>query len=157
MSKKKIKEEYDAWKQHLENSKEIKIYSLKRLDLLIISISGAGIYIIFETLREFKTNNIEVDSSVIIFLSGLSLMLAIISNFFSQKTGYNANRYEEKYTNIQLKKIKGENIDACIESKCNDKVKLYNKFTERLNEISIGFMILGLTLLTVFYYMFMFS
>ncbi|MFY0629254.1 MAG: hypothetical protein JXR05_02665 [Flavobacteriaceae bacterium] len=157
MSKKKKKEDYYAWKQHLDNTKEIKIYSLKRLDLLIISISGAGIFIIFETLREFKTNNIEIESSMIIFLSGLSLMLAIISNFFSQRTGYNANRYEEKYTNIQLRKIKGKDIDIFKEEKCNEKVKLYNKLTERLNVVSIGFMILGLILLTTFYYMFMFS
>lgn len=156
MSKKRKQEIHDEWKEHLLNSKERTIYSLKRIDLLIISISAAGIYIIFETLREFKTGGVAIEYPLIIFTSGLSLMLAIISNFFSQKTGYNANKYEEKYTAIELERIKGEEVDDCIQKEYDKKTKLYNWWTNNLNTFSIVFMIVGLILLSIINYLIIF-
>lgn len=115
--KKKDKFKYNAWNEHLKNTKELTYYSVRRMDLLIISISGVGIYIIFETLREFKTGNIEIEDTNLLLTSGLFFLISIVSNFFSQMTSYHANKNEQEYTNLQIDMLEGEKIDNCEEKK----------------------------------------
>ena len=79
--KKKNQLDYNAWNEHLNNTKERTNYSIRRMDLLIISICGAGIYIIFETLREFKTGKIPIENSTLLLICGLCFLKAIIFNF----------------------------------------------------------------------------
>ena len=153
--KKKDELRYNAWNEHLNNTRDRTNYSIRRMDLLIISISGAGIYIIFETLREFKKGKIEIDNSVFIVLSGILFLLAITLNFVSQRTGYKANHNEESYTLLKLREIEGKTIDKCEQDSLDKKVNRYNKITEALNICSIIFMFLGLIALTIFnYYLF---
>ncbi|OBX17734.1 MULTISPECIES: hypothetical protein [Bizionia] len=148
--KKKNQIRYSAWNEHLNNTRERTNYSIRRMDLLIISISGAGIYIIFETLREFKAGRVEFDYSGILLISGLCFLVAIISNFISQKTGYYSNDYEEKFICIELNKIRGKDIDACKQDEYDRKVKKYNRITNSLNIASIILMFFGLILLALF-------
>ncbi len=153
--KKKKELKYNAWNGYLNNTRERTNYSIRRMDLLIISICGAGIYIIFETLREFKTGNVEIEQPNILLVSGLCFLIAIISNFISQKTGFYSNDNEEKYINLELKKIVGKDIDDCEQDKLDDSVQKYNKWTNRLNITSISLMLIGLVLLAIFnFYLF---
>lgn len=146
--KKKIK--YNAWNDHLINTRERTNYSIRRMDLLIISICGAGIYIIFETLREFKTGDIVLENSNILLFSGISFLISITANFISQRTGYYANAYEEDYILIKLSKIEGDKINKSEQKRFNKKVKFYNKTTNILNHVSIILMFIGLGLLAIF-------
>jgi len=102
---KKDQVKYNSWNEHLNNTRERANYSIRRMDLLLISICGAGIYIIFETLKEIKNKTLIVDNSQLLKYAGLIFLIAIISNFISQLTGYYANRYEEEFTNFELKRI----------------------------------------------------
>lgn len=150
--KKKNQLRYNAWNEHLNNTKERTNYSIRRIDLLIISISGGGIYVIFETLREFKTGNVQIENPNILLVSGLALLFAIMLNLFSQYTGYYSNNYEEKYINLELSKIEGNKIDECEQENIDKKVNFYNKLTDFFNTSSLLLMILGIILLAWFNY-----
>ncbi len=153
--KKKKELEYNKWVDHLNNTKERTNYSIRRMDLLIISISGAGIYIIFETLREFKTDGLYFENKTILLLSGIAFLLGITTNFISQITGYHANNNEECYIQEELRRIEGKNYKEEDINKYNCNVNNFNKATDILNTSSILLMFIGLLLLTVFnYYLF---
>jgi len=153
--KKRDELEYNKWVDHLNNTKERTNYSIRRMDLLIISISGAGIYIIFETIREMKGYKIDMENGTLLLISGICFLIAITSNFISQVTGYHANNNEECYTQLELRKIEKKDYDECEKKKYNNKVDMYNKWTDRLNLSSIVLMFLGLVLLAIFnYYLF---
>lgn len=148
--KKKNQLRYNAWNEHLNNTRERTNYSIRRMDLLIISISGAGIYIIFETLREFKTGHIKIEYSSLLLFSGLCFLTAILANFISQKTGFYSNDNEEKYIRLELDKITGKEINGGKQKKYDENVKTFNKSTDYLNAASIFLMLIGLVLLALF-------
>lgn len=149
--KKKNILKYNAWNEHLNNTRERTNYSIRRMDLLVISICGAGIYIIFETLREFKINNkVELENSTLLLISGILFMIAIILNFVSQKTGYYSNNDEEKYIIIELTKLSGGESDDCEQDRLDRSVKRFNVLTDILNISSILLMLIGLILLAIF-------
>jgi len=148
--KKKNELKYNAWNEHLNNTRERTNYSIRRMDLLIISICGAGIYIIFETLREFKTGKVNIDNSTLLLICGLCFLIAIISNFISQKTGFYSNNNEEKFISLELKKIQGKKIDSCKQDEYDRNVIKFNQITNRLNILSIFLMLIGLILLAIF-------
>ena len=151
--KKKNEILYKEWSEHLNQTKERTNYSVRRFDLLIISISGAGLYIIFETLRELKTGNIESNNSWLLIISGILFLFSIISNFISQKTGEKSNTYEEKYIYMELDSIKGLKIDRLEQERLDTEVQFYNKCTEILNNTSMIFMLVGLVMLGIFNYL----
>ncbi|MCA0154539.1 hypothetical protein [Winogradskyella vincentii] len=151
--KKKDSYRYNKWISHLNNTKDRTNYSVRRMDLLILAISGSGIYIIFETLREFKTGQINIENSSLLIWSGVIFLLCIISNFISQITGYQANTNEEKYIQEELCKMEGENYDECAQKDFDSKVINFNKWTNVLNTISITLMLIGLLLLAIFNYL----
>jgi len=151
---KNTESKYNAWNEYLTTTREKTNYAIRRFDLLLISLSGAGIYIIFETIREFKTGNVVIEDSFLLSISGFSLLLSIISNFLSQYTGYKANHFEERYIIIQLRKIEGKNYDKLERKENNSKSKLYTKITDKLNLISMILMFIGLIFLAYFNYRF---
>lgn len=148
--KKKNEIKYNAWNEHLNNTRERTNYSIRRMDLLIISISGAGIYVIFETLREFKSGKVPIDNSTLLLICGLCFLTAIISNFISQKSGYYSNDNEEKFIGLELRKIQGKEINQCIQDEYDAKVKKFNNITNILNIVSISLTLIGLILLAIF-------
>jgi len=124
-------------------------YTVQRLDLLIISISGAGIYVCLETLKFLKEKEIELH--LLVKIAGFVLLLAIMINFLSQILGYWANYFyylscdeqlEDKPSTIKIKKL-------------DDKSDFYTKWNKISNLTSAIIMFLGLLTL-IFYFMFNF-
>ena len=148
--KKKNQLKYNAWNEHLNYTRERTNYSIRRMDLLIISICGAGIYIIFETLRQFKTGKVEIENTNLLSICGLCFLIAIISNFISQKTGFYSNNNEEKFISLELQKIQGKKINDCKQKEYDENVIKFNKVTNILNITSISLMLIGLVLLAIF-------
>ncbi|WP_054850877.1 hypothetical protein [Olleya sp. ITB9] len=155
--KSKNQTKYDEWKEHLNSTKEKSDYSLKRMDLLVISISSGGLYVIFGIIKEFKTGKILVENSYLLSIAGILLLSSIIVNFFSQLSGYYANHYEEKYILNELEILSNESLKEIDKEKINTSqktddsfVKTYNKFTDIFNFISIITMIIGISFLTGF-------
>jgi len=129
-------------------------YSIQRIDLLIISISGAGIYVCLETMKYIRENSLS--DSNLIKVSGLLLLISIILNFVSQLYGRKSNYYDYLWCDEKLD-LDGEPTaeqTANIE-KYDTKSDLYSAYTNRLTNLSMLFMLIGLaTLLWYFFIIF---
>jgi len=124
-------------------------YSIKRIDLLIISICSAGIYICFETIKYLSENAKETNH--LVKISGVLFTIGIIINFISQLSGYKANEQDflmcEAEIDAGTKISKSEKIQIEKFDKASDR---YSKWTIWFNYASMGLMFLGL--LTIMYY-----
>lgn len=76
-------------------------YAIQRIDLLIISISGAGVYVTLESLK--YTFEKDIQNVYLLKIAGVLFVLAIITNFFSQYFGKEANEYHIRMCSAKLK------------------------------------------------------
>lgn len=132
-------------------------YSIERIDLLIISISGGGVYVIFETLKFFRTAVPRVDPPNLIYLklSGGLFIVSIILNIVSQFTGKKSNQEYIKAcdADIDLKKPANKN-DIKLKAKSDDHkywARLYTRATNALNNLSTFTMLAALVILLVYF------
>ena len=109
-------------KERQKLSWEGMFYSIQRIDLLVISISGAGIYVCLETLKFNKENCMDIGS--LIKISGCFFLIAIIVNFISQVFGRNSNYYDYLWCE---EKINSENNPN---EKQQKRIKKYDKLSE---------------------------
>ena len=122
----------DRLLKHQEQTKDKKFYAIRRIDLLVITISGAGIYIILEMIKFFYGQDSVPDFCGPKIALG-SFTMAIILNFVSQWTGYEANKNEDKSTEICISQEKGGTIDKYKLSLLEDKTDRYNILTTWFN------------------------
>ena len=118
-------------------------YGHQRTDLLILSISGAGILIIFKVI-EFSKNNHE-DIHLLLKVVGIVFVLTIIVNFISQIFSQKSNMHDYSYYQAI--------IDEHEDAKCrhNTLAELHNKKVGLFNNLSIYLMFLGLVLETTYF------
>lgn len=144
----------DEIKERQKLSWQGMFYSIQRIDLLIISICGAGIYVCLETIK-YLTDKSQ-DISVLIKITGGFFLFGIIINFLSQLFGHEANKQD--YLMCQAEIDAGEKIskEEQLEIDKYDKAsEKYSKLTSCFNYISIGFMFAGL-FTTMYYFFFIF-
>ena len=141
-----------SWENHYSNAKERQMYSIKRIDLLTISISGACIYIVFEILRFINSSEYtDIQSCVVLLkISAVSAIFAIAINFISQVFGYLANKYEAKYSREVIDQIENKIDDKATLNDIDFNSRLFNNLTSISNIISILFMTAGITLLVIY-------
>ncbi len=126
-------------------------YSIQRIDLLIISISGAGIYVILETFKFFYDKKTCCCDYIFLKISGLLFISSIIVNIFSQLTGKKANEYDVLWCNENISKADNPNSDSLIKIAVLDtKAQHFTKLTDYLNKLSITTMSVGLITLVYF-------
>lgn len=140
------------WTSFLAHTRERTMYAVKRIDLLIISICGAGIYIIFESFKAITKKELPADNVWILKAAGIGFLIAIIVNFISQRTGYHANDYREKYTILEIHSIEGNKVDKGTQTNHDEKAKSFTKWTNIFNFWSVVLMSIGLALLVIFNY-----
>jgi hypothetical protein len=129
-------------------------YSIQRIDLLIVLLSGAGIYVCLETIKYLTEKELNVHLSVKI--SGVFFLVSIMINFLSQIFGYKAN--EQDFLMCQTKIEAGEKTSKKEEKEIKEFDKKSDKFsnlTNKFNYLSIAFMFLGLITI-MFYFLFTF-
>ena len=70
------------------------------MDLLIVSLSSAGIYVCLETIKHLSIN----ETSIRLWLkfSGVFFLFSIIINFFSQIFGYKANEKDFLMCQVEI-------------------------------------------------------
>jgi hypothetical protein len=130
-------------------------YSVHRIDLLIISISGAGLWLILETLKFSLGKQIAVELPNVWQLkaAGALFVIAIIINFISQFTGKKANYYDMIWCHYKIEY--GESTTDPDEIKLindNDqKAELFSKKTRLLNTLSMIGMLLGLSSVLIYF------
>lgn len=134
--------------KHAEHLRLVRYYSIQRIDLLIISLSGAGIYACFELLKYIDTDVVltkypEVGTPF--KWAGILFTLAIISNFISQWTSYKGSSISLESTKMEIHAE--ENNEKPNTKLLDHKAKKLNEITDWLNLSSNFFMIAGLATL----------
>ena len=130
------------------------IYSAQRIDFLIVSISGAGIYICLESIKYLSENKIPVHA--LVKFSGCFFLVAITINFVSQVFGKKSN--EQDYLMCEAQINAGEKISKSEQEeidKYDKTAEKYTKITNRLNSVSMYLMFAGLISIMV-YFLFIF-
>jgi hypothetical protein len=130
-------------------------YSIQRIDLLIISVSSAGIYVSLEIMKYITESKLLTLIQIKDFnfgfkITGALFLLSIIINFISQWSAYRANFYSLDSTKkkIEAKEYKVDNNEKTKE--LDALANTYNRTTAWTNQLSTILMIIGLALLMVF-------
>jgi len=126
-------------------------YATRRMDLLVVSISGAGIYVCLETIKYLKDNQLE--SASLVKLSGVILLIAIVVNFASQILGRKSNYHDYLMCDYQLDDYEEPSEENKIKIREHDKSSdCYSKITGFLNSSSAILMLSGLLLMIIYYF-----
>ena len=129
-------------------------YSIQRIDLLIVSISGAGIYVCLESIKYLSDDEIPIH--YLVKISGLLFLFAITVNFFSQVYGKKSN--EQDYLMCDAKIDAGDEISKSEQAEIDaydQKADQYTKITNCLNSVSMYLMFGGLLSIMI-YFLFIF-
>jgi hypothetical protein len=128
------------------------LYAIQRIDLLIISISGAGLYLVFETIKYIIDKDLCKCCTPLLKYAGICFVAGIVVNIISQFTGMRANVYESEKCDIY---INGEDPPTTEELRligiADHKGTIWTKWTGTLNITSMVFMSMGIILLIIFF------
>ncbi|MES2593679.1 MAG: hypothetical protein V4608_17480 [Bacteroidota bacterium] len=150
------KEYVEALQKSRDKDFQSLFYSIQRLDILTISISGAGVYVVLETLK-YRFEHLLFTGSYILKFSGALFVLAALINCLSQYTSYKAHQYSMMYYDICIEAWKNErekdesfipNINNALDAKAR-----YNSLTKWGNLLSLLIMFGGLSLLIVIFFL----
>ncbi|GAA0879668.1 hypothetical protein GCM10009119_26370 [Algoriphagus jejuensis] len=153
--KKKDRKFIKKLEKHLVSTKENKSYAVKRMDIVLVTLSSAGILFNFELIKFAHINEIRLCHFLLIFTPVSLFGLTIILNILSHWTGYFANKYEEECSNLEKNSIQTKKENLGEIQTIDFKIKLYNKGTGVLNGTSSITLIFALVtsfilLLTIF-------
>lgn len=138
-------------------------YSIQRIDLLIISICGAGIYICLETIKHVATTNNLCAETLYIKSSGASFLVSIIFNFVSQQCGYKANLQSYFMYDCEIEIAEKQALPATDDliseleklNNCRDeydkKATQFSNLTTRYNNVSMYLMFIGMLFTFIFF------
>lgn len=140
--------------KHAEHLRLVRYYSIQRIDLLIISLSSAGIFVCFEVLKYIDSHTLFAKHPEVtepFKFCGILFTSAIVANFISQWTAYKGSGHALESTKVDIYAIENS-LDQTKESERQESLSnIYNKVTEVANLTSNGFMIVGLITLIVSY------
>lgn len=140
----------ERWIKHEERSLSNKWYAIGRIDLLIISISGGGLFVLFETFKFIHGLKPPIDVGLL-KCGAIYFVIAIIVNFVSQVFGFYANKYEAIFATKSIKKETGEQVDSLEFAKLDVKIDFLNLSLNISNGISVISMFIGIILTSIFY------
>lgn len=137
------KDEIKAYSERKNLSYSNMFYSVQRIDLLVIAISGGGIYVCFETLKYLSENHRCV--SLWLKWSLFILLFSIILNFLSQMFGKKSNEHD------YLMCLEAENQNRAEHDTHDRKSESYSKAVDFSNIASVITMFVGLSLLAIYF------
>ena len=143
------------WRDNKERALSHKWYAIGRMDLLIIAISGAGLYVVFELIKYFRDNHYTNDLTWLKW-SAIFFTFAIITNFVSQFFGFYANQKDAIYNNNKFLNAIGEqgkSEQELIEIDCYRKI--YDRWVNVTNWLSVSWMGIGIVILTIYNYIYL--
>lgn len=147
MNKEQIKQyNIELYQVYLEKAEAKAEYSIKRFDILTITLSSGGLVLALNFYKTFM-KDAEFELAYLSY-SWMFFSIAIISNLLSQITGLLANKFDINATKVIL-----ESIDEGVEvkSNCLDCYKdIFNVLTIILNISSFTCLSIAIILLTIF-------
>jgi hypothetical protein len=151
-----IEEKYiQKLEKHADGLRANKFYSMQRIDLLIISVSGAGIYVSLEIMKYIAASKILTLHQVshlnnYFKMTGLLFTLSIIINFISQWSAYYESAHALKSTTDDIY-AREHQVDMQKEiDKSDHQLSLYKRLTKFTNNLSTGLMFSGLLCIMIF-------
>lgn len=136
----------------LRNSAEANaFYAMQRIDLLIISVSGAGIYACWDVLKYVKSEKLCACLENL-KVSGVLFLLAIIINFVGQWASYKANTKDEYINRLKIDEL-DEGVKDGHKSTIDDTKywkEFYSDVVKVTNVISLLTLFTGLLILSFF-------
>jgi len=132
-SEEKVKyiQDLEKYADHLRKAKE---YSIQRIDLLIISISGAGVYTCTEILKYIDGNKVLSMYEGIISnpfkVTGALFILTIILNFISQWSAYTGSNLILNATKKDIHDLKADTKEY------KDDIEKLEKWGNKLNGVT---------------------
>lgn len=127
------------------------VYSSQRMDFLIITVSGAGIYVGLETIKySFATH--ELPLIFLIKISGILFCFSIIINFISQITSRMGNHYDYLASSEKIEQSSPPTQEQIINIRhFESKANTYDNVTGKLNTASTILMLLGLSIIVCYF------
>ena len=154
MSDDKKKElKLQMWITHQERALTNKWYAIARIDLLIVSISAGGIYIVFEALKFVTESKIDAITWPL-KVAGLLFTIAIILNFIGQIFGARANGNEAILAKHEIGRCSDELVDDVEIGRLEERIDFQNLMIRRIDGIATGAMLIGIAFLIVFVFTF---
>lgn len=137
---------YMEWMEdHHKESKQRENYSIARLDLLTISISGAGLYVTLEMLKFLLQGTTQMPAWPLKVV-GVLFTAAIAVNFWSQHTGKRTNAAAAQWARYEaLKEMKG--TEHPEQAKFDADRECFGRMTKWLNIVATLLMVLGVVML----------
>ncbi len=86
---------------HSAETDKLKGYAIQRIDLLIISVSGASIYLSLEIMKYMHEANLAW-SNWPFKLAGLLFVLSIVTNFLGQWAAHNSSHHMKCSTDAEI-------------------------------------------------------
>ena len=114
------------------------------MDILIISVSGGGVYVCLEAIKFLHEQNLEI--SIVPKIAGVLFVIAVLVNFLSQYYSYKANYHD--YLESQYK-IAERSEDAAKEDLLSDQ---FDKKVTLTNKLSTWSMVIALIVLCAFFF-----
>lgn len=146
---KKAKEYKEQLEAHIKDCQERQAYSIKRLDVLVITLSGSGIYFISELHKTLAS--IQPKPNETLLLWAMWLLLGVIGlNLISQWLGYYANKYEESFSILEKNSETQTKQEHCEQERMDRLSKKCGYFTNVFNIAStVLLLVAGILVITV--------
>lgn len=120
-------------------------YSAQRIDTLIMTISGAGIYVSLESMKYMNTNKIEIPT--LLKAAGFGFVIAIFLNFISQYCSYKTHSNDYIIEDINCRSSKERKDFKSIVEGSERKAVIYSVINDWLNVLSALAMFASITTL----------
>lgn len=150
-------EVYLRWmEEYHKESKRRESYSVARIDLMVVSISGAGLYICFESIRFILQHSatipqLQAAAHWPLTAVGALFAVAIMANFASQHFGFQCNKAAALWARYAYRQ-ENENTTYDEASPLEKKRDRFGRWTDWMNIASTVLMVIGVIGLIVFNY-----
>lgn len=146
---------YIKWmEEYYASSRRREAYSVERMDLLTISICGAGLYICLETLRFLLTGPAPAAPAWPVKLSGILFTMAIAVNFLGQHAGKRTNRAAAEWARYEMLRERNGNARPEL-AKYDAECKQYGRLARHANRAGTTLMLCGVAALLSTYLTFL--
>lgn len=146
---------YMQWMEDFhKESKQRENYSNARLDLLTISICGAGLYVCLETLKFLLSAPALTMPSWPIKVAGVLFTAAIAINFWSQHTGKRCNVAAAQWARYEALHEKNDK-DYPEQERFDRDREVFSRMTRWLNAVATLLMVAGVAFLVTVYITFL--
>ena len=112
------------------------IYSAHRLDLLIVSFCGAGIYVCLEIIKFSATKSLPCN--ILIKICGSCFLIAVAFNFLSQHYGLKANQNDYLMSDAMLE-AEDTNLSDIKKNLLQFEITKFDKLSEKNSKLTARF------------------